>query len=466
MNELRRIFRHQLLPALGLVAAGCLVHFQVAAQVADPAFERFRSQVVGNTVNYSYGGNGTPLGGAGNATGIGVSAGVDVSRPTRVATKHGPINGTLIQKISQGAMGSAFARAAGTVLGPVGLAFLAVPVIVDWMTDAGIVHNDDGFQKPEDRHPSVEDNYENQGHSTMPWRLDGTQACLDYLQATGIAAAYNIGTVNFTAPSTCSMTIQPKSPPGEPYAPFGVSVSSRTRTVPVPPLGFEDASNAEVQASMSSVNPGPAALAELYKLGETLDLANPIPDLVDTLRAEFEARSPESVTTETTESPAETKTEEKTCATYTQVVGGVLSLVEQCETTTTTQAKDPLTGEPVGSPTTTTTTSSSSTPDPKAEESEEAEGLCKLFPDIAACAKLGTATETIPTSSQSVSYTPESVFGAGTCPADKTFVAYGQTLQLTNMAQACDLLDTYVKPIAILLAAFTALMIVAVGLPE
>ena len=450
MNELRRIFCDQLRPAVCIAALGGLVHFQVAAQVADPAFERFRSQVVGNSVAYSYGGNGTPLAGAGNATGIGV------------ATKHGPINGTLTQKISSSAMGKAFGRVAFTIGGPVGLAFLALPAIIEWMDDANVVHEDGEFKKPDPLFCSSNCyNYTIQSQDTAQYQTfpHATTACNWAKPADQDFGSY-VYTYTVTSITTSRCNIR-RSDNVTTFINF-----TRVSRTPDVGDGLTTATPLEVETAMSAINTSPEALAELYKLGETMNLANPIPDLVDTLRAEFEARSPESVTTEETTSPTEDKTAETTCATYTQVVGNVLSLVENCETVTTTQAKDPVTGDPVGAPTTTTTTSGTNQPDPQTKPEEQAEGLCQLFPNIAACAELGTATETIPTSSQSVSYTPESVFGAGTCPADKTFVAYGQTLQLTNMAQACDLLDTYVKPIAILLAAFAALMIVAVGVPE
>lgn len=466
MNELRRILRNQLRPAVGALALGCLVPFQVAAEVADPAFNRFRSQVIGNSVNFSYGSSGAPLGGANTATGIGVTSGVDVARPTTVNTKHGPINGTLAQKLSSSSMAKAMVRlrAAGSLVTPLGLAFLAASFVGDFLADAGLGVDSSGtFTAVEERHPTYDDPYEYQ-YSGTAWHLSAMGACGAWIAAFS-GGQFTWRNVAFVAPTTCTAERQQSG--FTTWFTITQSINRRARqTQPLPPA-YVPVSDAVAEAALSSVtNPSPEVLRELYKLGETLNLANPIPDLVDTLRAEFEARSPETTTTETAESPAETKTEEKTCATYTQVVANVLSLVEQCETSTTTQPKDPVTGEPVGAPTVTTTTSSSNAPDPKAEESAEAEGLCKLFPDIAACAKLGTETLEIPRGERSVSYSAESVFGAGTCPADKTFVAYGQTLQLTNMAQACDLLATYVKPIAILLAAFTALMIVAVGVPE
>lgn len=93
--------------------------------------------------------------------------------------------------------------------------------------------------------------------------------------------------------------------------------------------------------------------------------------------------------------------------------------------------------------------------------------LCKVFPEIVACAKLGEPEEVeIPRIQKDVTYEVETPFGGGTCPADKTFSFQGRTLKLTNMNQACNFLATFAKPIAILLASFSALMIVAVGVKE
>lgn len=468
MNELRRIFRNQLRALVGLAALGGLVHLQVAHAdgLADPAFNRFRSQVTGNQVNFSYGSGGTPLGGASNATGIGVSSGVDVSRGVSIATKHGPINGTLSQKISGAAMGRAFARAGAFLGGPIGLAFLALPSIVDWMDEAGVKHDGSGFTALSEL-PAGYDGYEyrEQNVTGTTWYKTRQAACTAYAANT------------YGGPSSYYTCLGP-NPSNWLYFQVQLRNSSNgsvintqdrlysRRVDPSPPVQVQEPITSEqLEQRMGSVtNPSPEALAELYKLGEFHMPAHPVPDLVDTIRADLEARSPESTETSTTETPTETKTEQKTCATYTQVSGSTVGLVEQCTTTTTTQEKDPETGAPIGDPKVETSTSTSSTPDPATKE--EAEDPCANAPDRMMCVKLGAPEGEIPKSTQTVSYTPEVLFGSGTCPPDQTVVIHGMSLKLTDMPRACNLLATYVKPIAILLAAFTALMIVAVGVPE
>lgn len=465
MHELRNLFSHQLRIALCVVALGALVPVQVvqAQEVADPAFNRFRSQVVGNTVNFSYGTGGAPLGGAGNATGIGVSSGVDVGRGVSINTKHGPINGSLTQKISSNAMGKAFARAAGFIGGPAGLAFLALPAIVEWMQDAGVRHEGGGFEVKD---PSV--------CSSAP--------CFEY-SIVGLTGSDQVGYHSSRAAACAAMAAFATAAEGETRVVVAVTDTTcfnRRTTGPFPqdfassfaqrsaapqPEAWLPASNAELETRMSSVtNPSPEALAELYKLAAPLNQSHPIPDLVDTLRADFEARSPETTETSSTDTPSETKTEEKTCATYTQLVGSTVTLVEECETTTTRQAKDPETGLPVGAPTTSTTTSSSTAPDPAAKE--EQQDPCINAPNRVACLELGTPEGDIPTSTRSVDFEPEELFGGGTCPSDQTFTFGSSTLPITNYAQACDLLETYVRPMAILLAFFAAMMILARGMPE
>lgn len=471
MNELRRILRHQLRALVGLAALGCLVHLQVAQaqEVSDAAFNRFRSQVVGNTVNFSYGAGGTPLGGAGNATGIGVTSGVDVGRAVAINTKHGPVNGTLTQKISNAAMGRAFARAGAFIGGPVGLAFLALPAIVEWMSDADVERDPSSGAFTQEQAVGYltrwcSGNYGSYcGNGVTP-----VQACTAIRSTVAggangpVAVSYRGGTEGVSGHSLyCGFNAIYINNSGMACSAAGPFIS------PAPSCGSAPVQLTEQQLgdAMAAANPSPEALSELYRLGEFIPTAHPIPDLIDTLRADFEARSPESTETSTTDTPSETKTEEKTCATYTQVVGSTLSLVEECETTTTMQPKDPETGLPVGDPTTTTTTTSNTTPDSSTKE-DQAPDPCLTSPNRVACIELGTPTGEIPTATRSVEYQEESVFGGGTCPADKYVEVRGQQLRITDMAKTCDMLEDYAKPIALLLAAFSALMIVAVGMPE
>lgn len=450
--------------------AGALCSVSVAAQAdfADPAFERFRSQVTGNQVAFSYGGSGSPLaGGTGQATGIGVSSGVDLQRGHRVNTVHGPINGTLKQKVSSNAMGKAFGRAAALIGGPVGLAFLALPAIVEWMSDAGVSHDGTGFTALSEL-PVGYDGYEymEETRSSTSYQKTKQQACVEH-------AVYRTNT-NMFQEYRCA-----NADAGYPYfthqqrdkgssSAWGITTTLRyTRRVdPSPPVQVQEPLDAaQLEARMSSVmNPTPEALAELYKLGESQSLVHPIPDMVDVLRGEWEAKSKDSVKQKNTSTPTQDKNEVETCAVYTQWVGQTLSLVEQCETTTTTQPKNPVTGLPEGPPTVETTTTTDTGEKSQVKPGEEAgkdEGLCALFPGIAACASLDTPTEEVPASERTITYSAENLgLGSGACPAP---FGFGGTLgtHSIDLAPYCEKVEDIIRPLVILFSLLAAFFIVA-----
>lgn len=349
-----------------------------ADTVSDSAFNRFRSQVLGNKVNFSFGSGGTPLAGGGSTAGTSVSGGVDISRGVSVPTKHGPIVGSVSQKISGAAMGKAFGRAAAVIGGPVGLAFLALPAIVDWMTDAGVRPAAGGGFEASTVNPALCysapcNDYAYQGAS---YGQQLGPACAAFVAfANGQPGPYGTRNPRTTAPRSCTYDLFVRSNNG-----FLQTATAQFTLTPVAPSAptYSPLDEAALSARMgAATNPSPEALAELYKLAGPLNVGHPIPDLVDTLRADFDARSPESTETTTAEKPTETKTQEKTCATYTQVVGSTLSLVEQCSTTTTTQALDPVTGDPVGAPVVETVITGDTTPDPavKPDPSEETQAM-------------------------------------------------------------------------------------------
>lgn len=80
------------------------------------------------------------------------------------------------------------------------------------------------------------------------------------------------------------------------------------------------------------------------------------------------------------------------------------------------------------------------------------------------CARLGTAPESdgIGRGTRNMSWTPDNILGtSASCPADKTVTVMGRSFTITNMGWLCGLLASYVRPMAILLASFFAVMIVA-----
>lgn len=133
--------------------------------------------------------------------------------------------------------------------------------------------------KPEDRDPSMDDPYENRGHTSAPWTHSGRTACMDYLNAAGIPAQYNIGTITFTAPGTCIANIQQKVPAGQPYGNFGFTVPYRNRLTDPPPPVDAPSSVAELEqaindkASWSPSSPLARAFRDSILAGEQISRA-------------------------------------------------------------------------------------------------------------------------------------------------------------------------------------------------
>jgi len=112
--------------------------------------------------------------------------------------------------------------------------------------------------------------------------------------------------------------------------------------------------------------------------------------------------------------------------------------------------------------TTNTKTTDNKQPDTKDPETSD---LCKDNPDILACQTLDTPDGTIPKSNKNISYTEESIFGFGSCPADRylTLQTNGRTLKVTDWARSCDAISTYFRPLLLVMAAFVAWMILVPG---
>ena len=110
--------------------------------------------------------------------------------------------------------------------------------------------------------------------------------------------------------------------------------------------------------------------------------------------------------------------------------------------------------------TTTTTTSNSGPADAKKDDRPE----CEKSPDTLGCAKLDTPDGNIPKVDKNVSYSAESIFGSGSCPADRS-VLQGLTGRpiVLSYAQTCDSLARYVQPLIIAIALYMAYLIILPG---
>ncbi len=99
---------------------------------------------------------------------------------------------------------------------------------------------------------------------------------------------------------------------------------------------------------------------------------------------------------------------------------------------------------------------------------EDKPGLCDEYPDILACSKpeLDTPDGEIPKSNKEVSYTPDSLFGGGSCPADIYVTAGGQQLKAWDWQQSCSHIVTYFRPVMLFLGAIAAFLVLAGGTNE
>lgn len=97
----------------------------------------------------------------------------------------------------------------------------------------------------------------------------------------------------------------------------------------------------------------------------------------------------------------------------------------------------------------------------------EKSDLCADHPDILACQKveLDTPDGEIPKTTKEVTFQEESMFGGGSCPADRvmTIQRTGQTVKAWDWAQACNLMLP-IRAIVMTLATFAAFLIVMPGI--
>lgn len=96
---------------------------------------------------------------------------------------------------------------------------------------------------------------------------------------------------------------------------------------------------------------------------------------------------------------------------------------------------------------------------------EDQQSLCEKHPDILACSKpdFDTPEDEIPRETRDVSYQPESLFGGGVCPSNKTLSIYGMQLTVWDWQEACGYITGYFRPVILVLCAFAAFVIVSGG---
>lgn len=127
-------------------------------------------------------------------------------------------------------------------------------------------------------------------------------------------------------------------------------------------------------------------------------------------------------------------------------------------TVTTTTITNNVTGDSTTTPGSTTETEDDST-------KEEEPDICEKNPDSLMCQKpdLDVPDGDIPKATRNVDYQPEDLFGGGSCPANKTMTTHGQQITVWDWGQSCSYIQSYMRPVILVLCAFAAFIIVSGG---
>lgn len=430
--------------ALLLALAGGSVAAQTPLEMPT-RLDRFHIFANGNIVTNKYASafeaEGIRLAQNARIYGSSTTGGVSLSKQLALNTRNGVVVAEARQKISARQIAKGIAALAS---GPAGWALVGVPLILDLLDDAGLVvgehegatvigaptnanlYNATCINAQPNKKATLAVHVEECAWQQKQFEIaNGRPNCVVTGYYTGSGPNYPI---RVTRTGVCSGT------------PDQLITTATLWQTNAP--GFEPLSDQQIEDAITSANPSPGVLKELADKGIT-----PNPDPSDPGQITNPQPSQEKTTTKTN---PDGSTETTVCQTTGTVVGNTLKLNESCTTT----LRDPQ-GNITG---TTTTTTDDADPQPAQEDQSL---LCEVFPNIAACATLDTPEGDVPTIERQVTYAPEVVaLGSGSCPAPLTAnLTYG-TITM-NVTPWCDVMTDVIRPLFLLIAAFTAFFIVA-----
>lgn len=304
-----------------VAAAFALSAVSAHALSVDPAYDRFKASITGNTVNVAFSSTGTPLAGSGGPlTSTGTTAGAFLSRSATVATQHGPLPFTVSQRFSVGSLAKGVAAIATNPLLGVGLA-IAAPFIYDWLADSGI-------------QPDASGGYTRQITTDVHRAYDGRLGVWYTGQLASVCSQVASSYQGAWGGSyTVAPTLQPLScnmKNGTQNITVNVQyVSSSTSTVP-----------ADASVIDSALQATPRTQSEIERiLGEAIQYPELTPDPADTPQILNPQPSPSRQSSSTTNDPVTgSKTETRSCSMIgsPSSSGNQMTVSEICTTTTTT----------------------------------------------------------------------------------------------------------------------------------
>ena len=436
-----------------VLAALALLPVGVQAKGYSPA-------VAGSTVSWT---NAT----IGKAQLSSAGATVAVTAPVSISIA----SGISVQAVASAAItGAAAAGAWGAAAGAIGaIALAALPAVKEWMNQSGVKVKPDGSLTKPDPEVCTKSPcyvyYDHNGGGTAAWHPTiGAAASSRAAYATANDYNYEYSVASCGV-STCSLKYQFKassdyySPGQSPrYLDFTPTTSDAAPAVGADkPVSLSDA------VSLLSASAPSAALVQ------ALIDAN-FPPVV----------APQSITGPATVAGANTvklgldgASQSETCKYFVEYFPSNIKAHPECTTVTTiperTESKTVITTNPDGSTSssviTTTTPPSTKTESITKDKVDKADRTeCEEFPDRLSCAQLDTPTGEIPKSTVAVSYSEQTLFGAGSCPADLS-VNIGlmhRTVKVWDWQKTCEL-ALPLRALIISLASFAALFIVMPG---
>lgn len=432
----------------GLLALALVAVWQVGHAAGFPGF---MAKVTGKNTTVGTASNGTPIvttgtglsagGGWQNAGNYGVAQGA--SGAVNVGGKGNvPVNGKSVPAEVTGTVSKTDIAAAvvGCATGGVvGCALAAVPLAIAWMNLSGARVN------PETKQLELQDttvctmapcfDYRLNTFGGEAWWPSAETACRN---AEGLPADLHFYSVEVN-PLQCRYSNADGSDTN--YR-FGL----QTRSAPPKSPTWYPATPQEVKDALYKKDPAPGIVPELEKAGagSAMPVGNPA------ITGPTTIIGPTTTTTNNIDNSVRTST---TTNTYNYAGSTVTNTGSTTTTSTTTSSGQ-----------TTESTTSTMNPGDEAPAEEPKETQCDKYPDTLGCAELDTPEGTIPKSTKEVSYTAESVWGGGSCPADKTWASQtlGQSYTLVPWAKACEW-AVGMRAVVLLLAAWAAFWIVMPG---
>ncbi len=299
---------------------------------------------------------------------------------------------------------------------------LAAPSVIDWLTGGGVGINTNAADYPE-----------------KPFIIDkkgkGCPLPTDYSRDTGCGD--NKGSGPFWEMDTSSQQCKLYNYCG-----------SSGKVGPIAQTAVIDTADGKLPASMDDIAP--------YMTPRDVP-SNVVRDLIDQgadikLPSAPTVTGPSSITgpTTTTQNPDGSTTTTRTVSNF-STAGNTIT------NTSNTTINQTCSGTGNCSPSTSTTVEN-----PKPDNPSE----CEKNPDALMCQKpdLDTPSGDIPRATKSVAYQAESLFGGGSCPANKVLTLHtGQQLTVWDWETSCSWITRGMRPIVLILCGFAAFVIVAGG---